>query len=89
MVTNTLKISSQGQITIPKNVRDSMGIVGGSEFIVMARTESPQVINIYPKVQKWVDVISGIAEGAWGNNTRASTKYVRDLRNEWANRPLD
>lgn len=82
-------MSSQGQITIPKNVRDSMGIGGGSEFVVMARTESPQVINIYPKVKKWVDVICGIAEGAWGDDPQASTKYVRSLRNEWANRPLD
>lgn len=88
MLNVTLKMSSQGQITIPKDMRDQMGIKGGSEFVVVAKPDKPPVINIYPKPLKWVDTIAGIAQGAWGNDPKASTRYVRELRNEWDKRNI-
>lgn len=63
-------------------------MVAGSELFMVANTEKPLGISMYPKPLKWVDTIAGIAEGAWGTDSKASTKYIRELRNEWDKRTI-
>lgn len=80
MINATVKMSSQGQITIPKDIREMVGMVAGSELILTTNLNSPKGITVTPKPSSWIDSVVGIAEGVYGND---STKYIRNLRNEW------
>ena len=76
-------VGSKYQVVIPKKVRQRIkGLIPGVQVIVGAVDDKTIAIK---KVEKsWVEETRGIAKKAWkGIDT---TKYLRNLRNEWANK---
>jgi len=40
----------------------------------------------FAKINISVADIAGIAQGDWGNDPKASTRWLKELRKEWASR---
>jgi len=71
------KVSSKGQLVIPKQFRDEMGIGKGKEVFV---EEIDGVLLIIPIPKDPVKALRGISKGVF---KKSSVKLVRELREEW------
>ncbi len=81
MQTTTIKVSSQGQITIPKEWRETLGVKPGETIVAKLKIwlENKALI-LTPKPDSWVDSVAGTAKGAWGKN---SEDYIKEERQNW------
>lgn len=76
----TLIISSQGQITVPKNLREMMGVKPGSRLLAQISsgiTGNILILQLQPK--SWAKTLAGTGRGLWGN----SDKYIVEERDKW------
>ena len=76
----TLKISSQGQLTIPKSWRRVLKLAPGKRAVVtlidLARGKS-LLLTSQPK--SWVKQVMGTGKGLWGQSDR----YLEKERASW------
>jgi len=71
-----ITVSEKGQITIPKEVRDRLGILKGDKIIVYLKDD--EIILKKPEKRRLVEILK--------NHTRWGVKGVefqRKLREEW------
>ncbi len=72
-----VKVSSKGQLVIPQEMRNSLGIKEGNEvFIEMTETS----IMIHPKAD---DVLKKIMEFARNNPAKITREEIKVARKEW------
>ena len=75
-----LTISSQGQITVPKIMRDVIGIKPGAKLVVyLKKSLNGDVVILEPKEKSWSKKLAGSGKKLWGD----STKYLKAERNSW------
>lgn len=75
-----LTVSSQGQIVIPKKVRDRVGLkTGGKVLLTLDETVTGPEIKLKPNPVEWVKRLAGSAKGIYGD----VDKYIDDQRNSW------
>ena len=70
------KVTSKGQVTIPKELRDKIGINPGN-YIVIKETETGYTINKYIEdncLKKYMGILK---------NETSSDKIIQELRGEW------
>ena len=70
-------VSSKGQIVVPKEFRDDLGIKEGQKVVV---EEVDGAIIIIPVPKDPVKALKGLAKGVF---RKSSTQLVRELRDEW------
>ena len=70
-------VSSKGQIVVPKEFRDDLGIKEGQKVVV---EEVDGAIIIIPVPKDPVKALKGLAKGVF---RKYSTQLVRELRDEW------
>ncbi|MEK7127858.1 MAG: AbrB/MazE/SpoVT family DNA-binding domain-containing protein [Patescibacteria group bacterium] len=76
----TLVISSQGQITVPKNLRDLIGVKAGSKLLAQVTNGATGYkLILQPKPLSWAKALAGTGRNVWGN----SDQYIKDERNKW------
>ena len=76
MIVGTSIISEKGQVTIPKEIRDKLGIVQGDRLIfdlkgdeiIIKKSGTNNVLKILDKQKPWKE---------------SSVKFQRELREEW------
>lgn len=77
----TSKISTKYQVVLPKKVREFYSdLQPGRELIITPINEHEFKISVKPTAEEWLESASGIAKGAWGED---STGWLRKLRDEW------
>ncbi len=74
------RVSSKGQVVIPKALRNRFGIKEGGEVIVEAIEEG---VLIMKKEKNPVKSMTGLFEG---KTKKTSAELVRDIRKEWDKR---
>lgn len=75
-----LIISSQGQITVPKYLRDILGVKPGSQLLAQVTNGSTGYkLTLQPKPISWAKALAGTGRNLWGN----SDQYIKDERNKW------
>lgn len=76
----TLTVSSQGQIVIPKKVRDRVGLKsGGKVLLTLTETVTGPEIKLKPNPISWARSLAGTAKGMFGN----VEEYIEKERNSW------
>ncbi|MBD3196404.1 MAG: AbrB/MazE/SpoVT family DNA-binding domain-containing protein [Candidatus Lokiarchaeota archaeon] len=76
MILRTFTISEKGQITIPKEIRDKLGIVKGDKFIFDLRGDS--IIIKKMGNNKVADILDN--QKPW---SKSSLEFQKKLREEW------
>lgn len=77
-----VKMSSQGQITLPKDVREKIGVKSGAEFVVsVVEDERMPLVKLYPKPESWVEWTLGMDEDVWRGID--VDKWLRKERDSW------
>jgi AbrB family looped-hinge helix DNA binding protein len=73
----TLKISSQGQLTLPRRLRDQLHVQAGSRITVVASDDGNLKLSSSLPVEKHFGTIHGL----WTKKEQDAADYARDLRN--------
>ena len=79
---HNIKMSSQGQITLPKGVREKIDAKPGTEFMVsVVEDERMPLVKLYPKPESWVEWTLGMDEDVWKGVD--VDKWLRKERDSW------
>jgi len=70
-------MSSKGQIVVPKEFRDDLGIKEGQRLVV---EEVDGALIVVPVPKDPIKALKGLAKGVF---RKSSTQLVRELREEW------
>ena len=87
MLTNTLvdnaKVMAKGQVTIPKDIREILGISSGDRITFIAEGNVVRIVNstVYA-MQVLQNDMAGEAERTGLNNEEDVIALVKELRNE-------
>jgi antitoxin PrlF len=73
-------VSEKGQVTIPKDVRDALGLHPGDRVLFDIEAGDRAVVK-KARPARLVDIIA-----SWGPSGESSLEYQRRVRREWANR---
>lgn len=76
--TYTLKLSPQGQLTLPRQLREELGLELGSNVAVTATFDGKLAVAAKPPIAARF----GNLAGAWTTASQDATDYVRELRDD-------
>jgi AbrB family looped-hinge helix DNA binding protein len=76
LIVGTSSISEKGQITIPKEIRDKLGIVQGDRLVFDLRGDSIIVKKV--SSNKLSEILNN--QKPW---SKSSLEFQKDLREEW------
>jgi AbrB family looped-hinge helix DNA binding protein len=68
------KLSSKNQIVIPKEARQTMGVKGGDELLIVVKDGLTLVM---PKPKRYAKSLQGLAKGTY------SSGYLKRARRSW------
>lgn len=74
-----VKLSKKGQIVIPSEIRDIMGIHAGSNVVVFTRDD--EVVLLTP--EKYSQYTTGLIKGVWGSTKEEVDSYIKEERDSW------
>ncbi len=76
----TLKVSSQGQLTIPKSWRSLLNLKPGGKIVAsLIDLVKGKSLLLTTQPKSWVKEVVGTGEGLWGK----SEKYLEKERGSW------
>lgn len=74
--TYTLKISPQGQLTLPRDLREQLRLQPGSRIVVVVTDEGSLKVSRKLPIEKYF----GTLAGAWTDKGQDAAEYTRQLR---------
>lgn len=81
--TDSAKVMAKGKITIPKDVRDILGISSGDRVTFVVEGKTIRMVNsVVYAMQKLQNEMDGEAERASLTSEEAVMVLVKELRNE-------
>ena len=75
----TVKLSKKGQLVIPKDLRNAIGMEDGSDIVVGIENGK---ITLSPPGQ-YARSTRGLLKGTWGRTRREIRRYVDRERESW------
>jgi len=78
-ITKLVKLNKKGQLVIPQEIRDKMGI--RTEGTVVIFTRDYETILLTP--QKYAEYTCGLMKGTWGSSKKEVEAYINEERGSW------
>lgn len=87
MIANTFidnaKVMAKGQVTIPKDIREILGITSGDRVTFVVENGNVRLINSAVYVMQMLQAqMSGAAESTGLDSENAVMDFVKEIRNE-------
>lgn len=80
MKSATLTVSPQYQITIPKKLREALGIKPGQKLLAWIQGwVKGKALTLTPKPKSLADYTLGLGKGLWGD----PDEYIQKERDSW------
>ncbi len=73
----TLKVSPQGQLTLPRAIRERLHLQPGSRIAVTVTDDGGLLISSKPPITKHFGTLAGL----WTTKKQDAAEYGRELRN--------
>lgn len=82
-IINDARVMSKGQVTIPKNIREALGVTTGDRVTFIVENGSVRVINsaIYA-MQKFQKQMAGTAQAAGFSSEEDVAAWISESRRE-------
>jgi AbrB family looped-hinge helix DNA binding protein len=78
-LTRSVRLSRKGQLVIPKEIRDALGIKEGEELLAVL--EDRRMILIRP--EDFARATRGSMKGTWGRTRHEIDRYLACERRSW------
>ncbi len=78
-IAKTVKLSAKGQIVVPQEIREEIGVQPGGKLVVLLRGK--EVVLLSP--DEYARQTCGMLKGAWGGTQEAVDAYLERERNSW------
>ena len=78
-ISKLVKLSKKGQVVIPQEIREKMGIKTGEKLIIFIRGD--ETVMLTP--QKYAEYTCGLMKGTWGSTKREVEEYINEERGSW------
>lgn len=76
----TLRVSPQGQITIPKGWQKLLHLKPGTKLVVsLIDLIKTKALVLKPEPKSWTEEVVATGKGLWGN----SDQYIQKERSSW------
>lgn len=78
-MTKKVRLSSKGQIVIPKSYREALGLTEGSEVVMVVRESTIVLVN----ARDVAELSRGGGKGIWGGNRKQIDRLIDGERQSW------
>lgn len=78
-ISKLVKLSKKGQVVIPQEIREKMGIKTGERLVIFIRGD--ETVMLTP--QKYAEYTCGLMKGTWGSTKKEVEKYINEERGSW------
>ena len=78
-ITKLVKLNKKGQLVIPQEIREKMGIK--TEDAVVIFTRGDETILLTPR--KYAEYTCGLMKGTWGSSKKEVDAYINEERGSW------
>lgn len=78
-LTKIVKLSKKGQIVLPSEIREKMGIQTGNNVVIFER--DGEVVLLTP--EKYSQYTRGLIKGVWGSTKEEVESYIKEERDSW------
>ena len=75
----SVRLSSKGQLVIPKEMRDALGVKEGDDVLIML--DAGHMLITTPR--EFARTTRGSLKGTWGRNRREIDRYLERERRSW------
>ncbi len=75
----TVKLGRKGQLVLPKEIRDSLGLQEGDQLLVSLEGGRVVLAN----AEKYAEETRGILRGTWGRTEEEVEGYLQRERSAW------
>jgi AbrB family looped-hinge helix DNA binding protein len=74
-----VRLSAKGQLVIPKDMRDALGVKEGDELLIAV--EGGRVV--LSRAAQHARTTRGLLKGTWGKSARDVARYLEGERRSW------
>lgn len=78
-ISKLVKLSKKGQVVIPQEIREKMGIKTGERLVIFIRGDETVILT----PQKYAEYTCGLMKGTWGSTKKEVEKYINEERGSW------
>ncbi|HXV64907.1 MAG TPA: AbrB/MazE/SpoVT family DNA-binding domain-containing protein [Vicinamibacteria bacterium] len=78
-ITKQVRLSAKGQLVIPKEMREALGLVEGDQLL--ATLDGERILIVRP--EHFARSTRGILKGTWGRTRKDLTRYLNRERRSW------
>lgn len=78
-ISKTVKLNKKGQLVIPQEIREKMGIKMNQTLVIFTRGN--ETILLTP--QKYAEYTCGLMKGTWGSTKEEVDSYINEERGSW------
>lgn len=78
-MTKSVKLSRKGQLVIPKEMRDALGMKEGDDVLIVL--EDGRMLVTTPRA--YARATRGLMKGTWGKTRREVDAYLERERESW------
>jgi len=78
-ISKLVKLSKKGQVVIPQEIREKMGIKTGERLVIFIR--GYETVMLTP--QKYAEYTCGLMKGTWGSTKKEVEEYINEERGSW------
>jgi len=78
-ITKLVKLNKKGQLVIPQEIREKMGIKTEDSVVIFTRGDETILLT----VQKYAQYTCGLMKGTWGSSKKLADEYISEERGSW------
>lgn len=74
-----VKLNKKGQIVIPSEIREKMGLSNETKLVIFTRGE--ETVLLTP--EKYASYTCGLMKGTWASTRKEVESYINEERGSW------
>lgn len=78
-ISKLVKLSKKGQVVIPMEIREKLGIRIGEKLVIFIRGDETVILT----PQKYAEYTCGLMKGTWGSTRKEVEEYINEERGSW------
>lgn len=78
-ISKLVKLSKKGQVVIPQEIREKLGIKTGEKLVIFIRGDETVILT----PQKYAEYTCGLMKGIWGSTKKEVEEYINEERGSW------